>query len=304
MRRPPQSLTKLALVSLALLACSPVTFPTREELRPDGGGVGIMGRTNDCPVVTADVEPAVVHWGEPVKASAFHATDPDNEVLTYAWSASSGTFVDAKAGETYFMCTVPGPVTLTIVVTDRSGCSEKAALGIFCLGKPDGGAAGTGPTTGAAGSTGSTGSAGSSGNPDGGVPQENMCPKEQGSDSCNECTSNNCSLGETGTDGCCGLTNEADRKLCQTAVACIARNGPSCVMSGDATVCFCGTSNQLCFSQKGKANGPCVAEMVAAAKTDDPATILNRLVSPLFPIGRAVNLTACRGGLCGMECGL
>jgi hypothetical protein len=291
----------LALLSTALLACSRSTYPARDELRPDGGSVGIMGRTNMCPVVTADVEPTVVHWGEPVKASAFRATDPDNEVLTYAWSAPTGTFVDAKAGETYFMCTEPGPVTLTVVVTDRSGCSEKAMLGIFCLGKPDGGAAGTGGPTGAAGGT---GSAGTGGGPDGGViPQENVCPKEQGSDSCNECTASNCALGDMGTDGCCGLTNEADRKLCQTVFSCIARNAPACVMSGDATVCFCGTSGQLCFAQKGKANGVCAAEVIAAAKTDDPAVILDRFISAKFPIGRAINLSACRGAFCATECG-
>lgn len=297
-------LSTLALLSLALLACTRSPYPTREELRPDGGGVGIMGRTNDCPVVTADVEPSIVHWGEPVKASAFRTTDPDNEVLTYAWSAPTGTFVDAKAGETYFMCTVSGPVTLTIAVTDRSGCSQKAMLGIFCLGMPDGGAAGTGSVTGAAGTTGSTGSAGTGGYPDGGAPQENMCPKEHGSDDCNTCTLANCAVGEMGTDGCCGLTNEGDRKLCQTALACVVRNAPACVVNGDPTSCLCGTSGQLCFAQKGKANGPCVTEMIAAAKTDDPAAILDRFVSPNFPLGRLVNLTACRGGLCAPECGL
>jgi hypothetical protein len=291
----------LALLSTAWLACSRHTYPIREELIPDGGGVGIMGRTNMCPVVTADVEPSVVHWGEPVKASAFRATDPDNEVLTYQWSAPSGTFVDAKAGETYYLCADAGPVTLTLVVTDRSGCSEQAKLGIFCLGKGDGGAAGTGPITGAGGAGGGAGST------DGGVmmppPQENICPKEQGSDSCNECTATNCALGDMGTDGCCGLTDEAERKLCRAAFACIARNALTCVMSGDATACFCGTSGALCFAQRGKANGPCVAEVIAASKTDDPAAILDRFISPKFPIGRAINLSACRGAFCSMECG-
>ena len=41
-----------------------------------------------------------------------------------------------------------------------------------------------------------------------------------------------------------------------------------------------------------------------AAKTDDPAQIQARFVSPNFPLGRAVNLAACRGSLCPDECAI
>jgi hypothetical protein len=59
-----------------------------------------------------------------------------------------------------------------------------------------------------------------------------------------------------------------------------------------------------CFSTAGAADGPCVAETVAAAKVQDPAAIRTRFISPNFPIGRAVNLAACRGGLCMPECSI
>jgi hypothetical protein len=62
--------------------------------------------------------------------------------------------------------------------------------------------------------------------------------------------------------------------------------------------------SSTCFAVKGTANGPCVNQFIAAAKTDDPTLIQPRLISPNFPIGRAVNLTSCRGALCTDECGI
>jgi hypothetical protein len=41
--------------------------------------------------------------------------------------------------------------------------------------------------------------------------------------------------------------------------------------------------------------------VVAAAKSADPGTIKLRFVDPAFPLGRAVNLTSCRGSFCGAD---
>jgi hypothetical protein len=55
-----------------------------------------------------------------------------------------------------------------------------------------------------------------------------------------------------------------------------------------------------------KANGPCLEVVTTAARltaaTYDAATIKQRFVDPSFPLGRAVNLTSCRGTFCNLEC--
>jgi len=53
---------------------------------------------------------------------------------------------------------------------------------------------------------------------------------------------------------------------------------------------------------EGAANGPCVAEVIAAAKTSAPAAIYAQFVAANSPVGRAVNVTACRGAFCPQEC--
>lgn len=155
---------------------------------------------------------------------------------------------------------------------------------------------------GGAGSSGG-GGAGGAGGSDGGlvVPDDYCISGDPGGPACNACAAGNCALGPTGTDGCCGLQDKSDVFLCFDAINCFAAH-PSCVSSGDPTSCFCGTSGSNCFSVAGAANGPCAAAMTAAAKTTTPSTILDRFVSPAFPLGRAVNLTACRGSFCAPEC--
>jgi hypothetical protein len=123
----------------------------------------------------------------------------------------------------------------------------------------------------------------------------------------------NCAIGPApGTDGCAGLTSAADQQLCVDLYNCLATNSAAtsgvgaCSVTGDVTNCFCGTAPSAgsCFTVVGAANGLCAPQFIAAAKTTDPATIQNRFQSPLFPIGRAVNLNICRGSLlstCGIN---
>jgi phospholipase C len=51
--------------------------------------------------------------------------------LTYAWSAPSGTFDTPKAAQANFQCAAPGPVTLTLTVSDSEdkGTACKPAVG-------------------------------------------------------------------------------------------------------------------------------------------------------------------------------
>jgi hypothetical protein len=87
--------------------------------------------------------------------------------------------------------------------------------------------------------------------------------------------------------------------------------GP-CNQQGDVTDCYCGTNAATC-DQAGQPNGPCVAEMTAAAArnvltmTTDaptPAQVLARFGDPNYALGRAANVQGVAGLLCPSECGL
>jgi hypothetical protein len=119
---------------------------------------------------------------------------------------------------------------------------------------------------------------------------------------CPQCTNDNCALAPApdGTDGCCGLAAPDDQNLCRVAVACF--NAFGCTVGGDAVRCFCGNTAAACFAVTGAANGPCVNEVAAAAKTSNPVEIRQQFTQPASPLGRAVNLTACRGVFCPTEC--
>lgn len=289
---------------LVLVGCGKRGYPIRDrpiDVKNDGGAVGVTGQFNRCPLVVLEATPIRARPGDLIAVSGYYTSDADGDRLTYRWTADSGSFADPKAGETYFSCSTPGAVSLTLTVSDGT-CQESSSASVFCLGGIDGGAGGAhGGRGGAAGSAGATGGGGAgvggtAGT--GGTGSRPTCPSEPGTEACNACTAQNCALGPNGTDGCCGLSDPVKRQLCDALYACIAQNASTCTAAGDPTACFCGTSGGLCFQNAGAANGPCAAEMAAAAETDDPAMILDRFISPVFPIGRAVNLSACRGSFC------
>jgi hypothetical protein len=120
---------------------------------------------------------------------------------------------------------------------------------------------------------------------------------------CDQCTLDNCF---PETDGCDLITDPADKKLCEDAYACfVAATHPGsvvpgrCTNQGDPNKCWCGTNPTTCLTEMAAANGPCRDLVVAAAKSADPGTIQLRFVDPGFPLGRAVNLSSCRGSFCG-----
>jgi hypothetical protein len=104
------------------------------------------------------------------------------------------------------------------------------------------------------------------------------------------------------TIGCCNLTDPGDVALCQALYTCIATKGCS-KSGGDPIDCWCGTNGATCATDPAAANGPCLEEVVAAAKSDDPTIIKARFVDPKFPIGLATNEASCLGSFCPSECG-
>ena len=263
------------------------------------GQVAVTGRLDNCPFITsvsASALQAVVGGSVNIGVAA---TDLDTtDTITYSWTANPtgiGTIGSTTSANTTFTCTAAGSTQLSIAITDTvCGDSLTNIIPITCNRPAATGTAGGG----GAGSTGTGGTGGvvmacSNGEPFSG----NMT-------TCCQCTVDNCSLGPTGTDGCAGLADPTDRSLCVALYNCIAAAAPACSSAGDPTNCFCGTNQATCFTTAGAANGVCASQFVAAAKTTDPVAIQARFVSPNFPIGRAVNLTACRGSFCGGECAI
>ena len=126
---------------------------------------------------------------------------------------------------------------------------------------------------------------------------------------CEQCTTDNCF---PATDGCDQIADPTDKQLCENLYTCLAApTHPgttvpgTCTTQGDPLQCWCGTNPTTCVTSNTpptQANGPCLQQIFAAAKSTDAATIKLRFIDPNFPLGRAVNLTSCRGSFCSVEC--
>jgi len=139
-------------------------------------------------------------------------------------------------------------------------------------------------------------------------------PGPQVADACMACLKKNKIDGPI-NDGCCGIKDAVGQQLCQTVSTCMRAGGPPvgrCNLSGDTTTCFCGKHAGDC-DIPGKADGPCVAQITAAAgrniethTTDTPtaAQILDRYGQVKFALGRASNIAAIAGAFCKADCGL
>lgn len=110
------------------------------------------------------------------------------------------------------------------------------------------------------------------------------------------------------------FTDPNDVALCNALYACLAApthpgsaSFPnSCLGTfGDPLGCWCGSNSLTCATSNvapTQANGPCVQQVFAAAKTTDAPTINSKFVDPSLPLGAAVNLAICRGSFCAAEC--
>jgi hypothetical protein len=117
-------------------------------------------------------------------------------------------------------------------------------------------------------------------------------------------------------EGCCNLAaaDPTGFTLCQAASACMRAGGApvgQCNLAGDVTSCYCGTNVSSCDGTP-PANGPCVAEITAAAgrnvvmMTTDaptPSQILTRFGDTDYALGRASAIHSFAGAFCATECG-
>jgi hypothetical protein len=104
---------------------------------PHSGSVLVNGVINICPLVDGvSADPSDIAVGFPVALTvAAHDSDGGPSPLSYHWSAASGAFSDPTSATPTFTCNVPGPVTLTVSVSDGDptpGCADSLTLVITC----------------------------------------------------------------------------------------------------------------------------------------------------------------------------
>jgi len=104
---------------------------------PDGtpittGTIEVTGTFNICPqVLAAAADPTSTST---TAALTSNASDLNGDTLTVAWSATSGTFADAAAGNTTYTCGSAGAQTLTVTVDDGKGCTNSKTVSVTCTG--------------------------------------------------------------------------------------------------------------------------------------------------------------------------
>jgi len=319
----------LLLLPLSLCAAascdSNTLIPVRDagqDLPTEGGTIQITADTNNCPTVAVTLAPPDANVGDSVVVGA-RAFDPDvgpdggaSQALTFVWSAKAGSFEDAKAAQTRYRCETGGPQVLTVAVSDGK-CTAAISATVDCFALPgtvgSGGSSGTGGSSGSgtggkSGSGGGTssggpGSGGSGmGGPSGsGGASAGQCSGDPTMDEgnlCNQCTTDNCGAE---TDGCQRdkFDSEARWLACLNLYCCFRSCKDKGPLGDDPQKCWCGSASEAdCYSVDSAANGPCLKEVQAAAESKSAADIRLRRINPNYPLGRAWNLTSCRGQFC------
>jgi len=128
------SLASLVLLTL-VAACggnggSTSSSPPPPPPPPPPGG-------NAAPTATINASPLIVPRNDGnttvVTLDGSGSTDPDNDPLTYAWTAASGTFVgNTTPSDIQAQVTFPGlaPYLVTLTVNDGQGHSNMASVTI------------------------------------------------------------------------------------------------------------------------------------------------------------------------------
>ena len=256
------------------------------------GTVAINGRLDNCPFITGYSANALEAFVGASINIAVTATDFDaGDTIAYTWTASPagvGTVAAPGSATTTFTCTAVGSTSLSIAVSDTiCGDSLSNIIPINCLqptsptgGSGTGGSGVGGMGTGGMGTGGAgTGGVGTGGNGAGGGTGGSPCSEPVSGDpvACCSCTTGNCSLapnpawhrrlrGPLGSERPGALLGGG--RLLRASDPPGQRGQPWPLHRlGRRDRCFCGNSGSACFATAGAANGPCTAQVIAAAKT-------------------------------------
>jgi len=102
----------------------PVNITCGSTMAGSGLGSAVITATvvagDACPVVTAySLSPASATSPSGQIAVSVAGNDPDmGDTISFAWSATAGTFASASSASTTYTCTTAGMQTLTVAITD------------------------------------------------------------------------------------------------------------------------------------------------------------------------------------------
>lgn len=104
---------------------------------PSAGSISVSGTINVCPGVDGiSANPSQVLVGSPIGLSVLaHDEDRGPASLSYRWSAPSGAFSDPTAASPTYTCGAPGPVKISVVISDgdpTAGCAALATVQVTC----------------------------------------------------------------------------------------------------------------------------------------------------------------------------
>ncbi len=127
------SCTGSASFSVTARETTKVTVKLQCRETPKTGSVKVDGELNVCPLIDGvDANPAEALVGEILQLSATaHDADHEPEALSYAWSATSGTFSGAATATPSFTCTQAGTVTIKLEISD-SDCGDSVETTVTC----------------------------------------------------------------------------------------------------------------------------------------------------------------------------
>lgn len=115
----------IAIAVIPLGACS-------TEKAADPPPVENIVFIENCPEITMiSAFPLQTGIGDSIEVEAA-AASPENEDLSYQWSAENGKFARPNSPETTYLCESAGKWTIDLLVFTPRGCQMPASLRVAC----------------------------------------------------------------------------------------------------------------------------------------------------------------------------
>jgi hypothetical protein len=121
----------MLLVAASSLACG--TADSVDAVQGVRNGATVATGVNTCPSFGFYmVLPKQLRAGEVATAIAVATDAQSTSTLTYAWTATSGTFSRTDTSVTEYTCTNTGAQVLHVTASDQNGCDSALDLAVEC----------------------------------------------------------------------------------------------------------------------------------------------------------------------------
>ncbi len=263
------------------------------------GKLELVGTVRECPpAVGFSAQPLQQELGSDISLLA-DATDAGPPTGRLQWSQSEprGRFSNAARPDATFTCTSTGSSKITLAVTGDHGCYYASSIEVRCVPvelcgnqRLDLGEACDGLLS-----------------PNGSLPRTERCASDCRSilDRCKPCEDAYCrDYHGQGTDliaQCFEDKNPSAAQQCAALVRCAHRTNCAYGARG-LEACLCGTAETAACMQGKGIDGPCRAELEAAAGSTNPAVVTGRLGGLDLAVGKANQLLQCDTECCRTTC--